>query len=290
MEEEFIKFMIENRLSENTYKSYANDLRIFKQYYFNSYGEELTTLNHADISMYINYLIKCDISVKSINRKIAALKQYNLFLLEQNIQNDVVILDKDYIKIQASMVKKHVPSILEINKLKHTASRDEKNAKRDYCLICIFTYGGLRESELVNIKINDIKLEEHFINIIGKGNKFRQVIINSYMYDSIKDYLEERLKINTKNPYLFIGQKNKFTKEPLNRNFCNRLLNKYGELCKIAKLHPHLLRAYFCTNALHNAGYSLDQVANQAGHSSINTTKAYLDTEEESLLKLANRL
>lgn len=290
MEKEFIKFMIKNRLSENTYKSYANDLKIFKDYYFNTYGENLTTLNHADISMYINYLRKHDISVKSINRKIAALKQYNLFLLEQNLQTDIVILDKDYIKIQPSMIKKHVPALSEINKLKHTASRDDKNAKRDYCLICIFLYGGLRESELVNIKINDIKLEEHFINIIGKGNKFRQVIINSYMYDAIKDYLEERLKINTENPYLFIGQKNKFTKEPLNRNFCNRLLNKYGDLCKIAKLHPHLLRAYFCTNALHNAGYSLDQVANQAGHSSINTTKLYLDTEKEDLVSLANKL
>lgn len=290
MEENFIKFMIENRLSENTYKSYANDLKIFKKYYIDSYGEELTTLSHSDISMYINYLRKCDISVKTINRKIAALKQYNLFLLDQKLQNNVVILDKDYIKIQASMIKKHVPSLLEINKLKHIASKDRKNAKRDYCLICIFLYGGLRESELVNIRISDIRLDEHFINIIGKGNKFRQVIINNNMYDAISDYLEERLKLDIENPYLFIGQKNKFTKKPLNRNFCNRILNKYKELCKIGKLHPHLLRAYFCTNALHNAGYSLDQVANQAGHSSINTTKGYLDTEEDNLLKLANRL
>lgn len=290
MEKEFIKFMIENRLSENTYKSYANDLKIFKEYYSNSYGEKLTTLNHADISMYINYLRKCDISAKSINRKIAALKQYNLFLLEQNLQTDVVILDKDYIKIQTSMVRKQIPSLSQIDKLKHTASRDEKNAKRDYCLMCIFVYGGLRESELVNIKIKDINLEHKFINIIGKGNKFRQVMINNYMYDAIVDYLEEREKIDTENPYLFLGQKNKFTKEPLNRNFCNRILNKYGELCKIAKLHPHILRAYFCSNALHNAGYTVDQVANQAGHSSINTTKGYLDTENQDLLSLANKL
>lgn len=74
------------------------------------------------------------------------------------------------------------------------------------------------------------------------------------------------------------------------RNFCNRLLNKYKDLCKIDKLHPHLLRAYFCTNALHNAGYTIDQVANQAGHSSLNTTKGYLVTSQEDLVSLANKL
>ena len=188
------------------------------------------------------------------------------------------------------MVKKKLPSIQEINKLKHFASRDEKNSKRDYCFISIFIYGGLRESEIVTIRVVDIKLEDKFINIIGKGNKFRQIIINNYMYDALTEYLEERKAIKTDNPYLFLGQKNKNTKKPLNRNFCNRLLDKYKDLCKIAKLHPHLLRAFFCTNALHNAGYSIEQVANQAGHSSLNTTKQYLVTEQEDLISLANKL
>ena len=173
---------------------------------------------------------------------------------------------------------------------KHFACRDEKNAKRDFCFISIFVYGGVRESELVTIRLIDIKLEYKFINIIGKENKFRQIVINNYMYDALVDYLEERNSINTNNPYLFVGQKNKSSKEPLNRNFCNRLLDKYKNLCQIANLHPHLLRAYFCSNALHNAGYSIDQVANQAGHSSLNTTKGYIMTEQEDIISLANKL
>lgn len=87
-----------------------------------------------------------------------------------------------------------------------------------------------------------------------------------------------------------MNQKNYNNKQPFNRNFCNRLLNKYKELCNIDNLHPHLLRAYFCSNALHNAGYSIEQVANQAGHSSLNTTKGYLVTEQEDLVSLANKL
>ena len=149
---------------------------------------------------------------------------------------------------------------------------------------------SFRESELIKIKLTDIKLDDRFINIIGKGNKFRQVIINNLMYDALQDYLEERKNLKIKNSYLFIGQKNKNTLEPLNRNFCNRLLNKYKNICKIDKLHPHLLRAFFCSNALHNAGYTIEQVANQAGHSSLNTTKEYLYTEKKDLLTLSNKL
>ena len=273
MDEQFIEFMKNNGLSENTYKTYANNVEIFRKYYLDSYGEELHKLIHADISMYISYLMKHNISAKTINKKIAALKQYNLFLVASGIQNEIVILDKDYIKMQVSMIEKKIPTEQEINKLKHYASRDEKYAKRDYCFISIFVYGGLRESEIVSLRLVDIKLEERFINIIGKGNKFRQVVINNTMYDAISEYLVERKNVKTENPYLFIGQKNIRNNTPLNRNFCNRLLDKYKNLCNIKGLHPHVLRSYFCTNALHNAGYTIEQVANQAGHSSLNTTK-----------------
>lgn len=264
VEEKFIEYMKNEGLSENTYKSYASDIKIFKKYYMDSYGEELEKVIHADVAMYSSYLKKNNTASTTINRKMAALKLYNLFLVEQRIQDDVVVRDKDYIKIQKTMINKKLPSVQEINKLKHFASRDEKNAKRDFCFIAIFVYGGLRESEIVTIRLIDIKLEDRFINVIGKGNKFRQVVINNYMYDAISEYLEERNNIKTDNPYLFIGQKNKNNKKPLNRNFCNRLLDKYKDLCKIVNLHPHLLRSFFCSNALHNAGYTIDQVANQA--------------------------
>lgn len=290
VEEKFEEFMKKNRLSDNSQSSYLNDLKIFKKYYLDSYGEELNELIHTDIAMYVNFLKREGMKATTINRKLAALKQYNLFLVSQKVQTDIVILDKDYIKIQPSPVQKELPTIQELNKLKHFAAKDTKNPERDYCFIALFTYGGLRESELVGLRLVDIKLGERFLNIFGKGNKFRQVIINNIMYDALSSYLEVRKSIKTENNYLFLGQKNVNTKKPLNRNFCNRLLDKYKELCKLANLHPHLLRSYFCTNALHNAGYSIEQVAAQAGHSSLNTTRAYLATKKEDLISLANNL
>ena len=209
MEEAFLKFMKDNRLADNTCNSYISDLKKFKEYYFDSYGEDLQILIHADIITYRTYLQKHNNTYKTINRKLAALKQYNLFLIDQKKQDTLAIQDKDYYKIQQSIIPKKIPSQQEINKLKHFASRDEKKPKRDYCFISIFIYGGLRESEIVTIRLIDIKLEDRFINIIGKGNKFRQIVINSIMYDAISEYLDERKEIQTNNPYLFIGQKNK---------------------------------------------------------------------------------
>lgn len=288
--EKFILYMKEQNISDNTCNSYANDIKLYKKYYKDSFGEDLTNLIHEDISMYRSYLLKHNISAISINRKISALKMYNEFLVHEDLQEKVIIIDKDYIKVQKSMIQKHLPSERDINMLKHFSCRDKKNSKRDFCIIILLLYAGLRESELVNLRIVDIKLEERFLNIIGKGNKFRQVMINNLMYNALKDYLDERQNMNIKNPYLIIGQKNKQTQKPLNRNFCNRLLNKYKEICKINYLHPHLLRSYFCSNALHNAGYTIEQVANQAGHSSLNTTKGYLVSEQKDLLKLSNLL
>lgn len=288
--EKFILYMKEQNISDNTCNSYANDIKLYKKYYKDSFGEDLTNLIHEDISMYRSYLLKHNISAISINRKISALKMYNEFLVNESLQEKVIIIDKDYIKVQKSMIQKQLPSERDINMLKHFSCRDEKNSKRDFCIIILLLYAGLRESELVNLRIVDIKLEERFLNIIGKGNKFRQVMINNLMYNALKDYLDERQNMNIKNPYLIIGQKNKQTQKPLNRNFCNRLLNKYKEICKINYLHPHLLRSYFCSNALHNAGYTIEQVANQAGHSSLNTTKGYLISEQKDLLKLSNLL
>ena len=158
MNEKFIEFMKDNGLSQNTYNSYATDIKLFEKYYKDSYGEDLKELIHSDIVMYINYLRNANYSVRTINRKLTALKQYNLLLQKERIQKDIVIREKDYIKIQKSMIQKRIPTKQEINKLRHFSSKDKKNSKRDYCLITLLIYAGLRESEIVSIKFQKFKI------------------------------------------------------------------------------------------------------------------------------------
>lgn len=291
MLERFKEFMEnELRLSENSINSYYSDVKLYEKYYKESYAEELKELVYADVKMYKQYLLNKSTSPKTINRKLTSLRTYNEFLIQEKLQTEMVIKDRDFIKIQKNKLNNNMISVQDVNKIKHYAAKDLKASKRDFCFVSILCYGGLRASEITNIKIGDIRLNERELYIVGKGEKFRTVVINNIMYFAIKDYLEERQQINTKNPYLFISQKSINTKKPVNRNFCNRILNKYKDLCKLEELHPHLLRHFYGSNALHNAGYTIEQVASQMGHSNINTTKEYLDTEKEDMMALANKL
>ena len=273
----FKDFMdIELRLSENSINSYYSDVKLYEKYYNDSYDEELNELVYADVKMYKQYLLNSGTDSKTINRKLTSLRTYNKFLIQEKIQTEMVIKDRDFIKIQKTKLNNNMISVQDVNKIKHYAAKDLKASKRDFCFVSILCYGGLRASEITNIKIGDIRLNERELYIVGKGEKFRTVVINNIMYFAIKDYLEERQQMNTK--------------KPVNRNFCNRILNKYKDLCKLEELHPHLLRHFYGSNALHNAGYTIEQVASQMGHSNINTTKEYLDTEKEDMMALANKL
>lgn len=288
MLEDFKKYMIKNKLSENTYKSYLLDVNLYINYYKDSYGEEFEKLNSIDIQSYKSYLKNNENQKPStINRKLNALKKFNEYLVASNIQCNIVIDKRDYIKIAPNFVKKDVPDEKELNKLIHKAGE----SKRDTCIIVLASNGGLRAEEIVNIKLTHIHFEERFIAIIGKGEKYRQVTINYKMYKSLQEYLEERTKINQDNPYLFVGKKSSFYKDkPMSRSIVNRILNKYNVEVKIEDLHPHTLRHYFGSTAYYKAGYSLIQIASQLGHSDIKTTRGYIDNHNKDMLELSNRL
>lgn len=288
MLEDFKKYMIKNKLSENTYKSYLLDVKLYINYYKDSYGEDFEKLNSIDIQTYKSYLKNIENQKPvTINRKLNALKKFNEYLVDKGIQNDIVIDKRDYIKIAPNFVKKDAPDEKEINKLIHKAV----DSKRDTCIIILASNGGLRAEEIVNIKLIHVHLEQRFIAIIWKGEKYREVTINDKMYKALQEYLEERLQTNLDNPYLFVGKKSSFYKDkPMSRSIVNRILNKYNVEVKIEDLHPHLLRHYFGSTAYYKAGYSLIQIASQLGHSDIKTTRGYIDNHNKNMLDLSNRL
>ena len=85
MLDKFIEYMKNEGMAQNTYESYVRDVKLFQKYYEDSYGEELETLTHSDISMYKSYLLNKNMVASTINRKLSSLKLYNQFLIEQNI-------------------------------------------------------------------------------------------------------------------------------------------------------------------------------------------------------------
>ena len=290
MIEKVKEYLIDIGVVGNSLDAYVSDLKMFFEYYNSSYSEDPKVLHRTEVLEYISYLKRQGTKATTINRRIVSIKHFNNYLIKEKLQSEFVIMKKDTIKIVNDFNFDTLPADDDINKLKHSAIEN----KRDYCLLILAIYAGLRESEIVEIKIGLIYLEDRYFCIIGKGNKLRKVVINDIMYEALSIYLEERNTILPDNPYLFVGKKSKFyANKPLNRNVINRVLAKYEDKAKLShlELHPHLLRSWFCTNALHKAGYELSQVQKQAGHENINTTKRYLkDNSKADLLEKSNKM
>lgn len=188
MEEKFIEYMKENRLSENTISSYAADVRLFIKYFKDQFDEEIIKIEHIIVTEYIKALKNQKRTAETINRKISAIKMYNDFLIEIGIQNENVIKPKDYIKLQPKLMAPYSPTEKEVLKLKLTA----KDNRRDLAIITTFAHGGIRVSELIRLELTDLKFESKSIVINGKGNKVRMIVMADVVYDTLQDYLEER--------------------------------------------------------------------------------------------------
>ena len=120
---------------------------------------------------------------------------------------------------------------------------------------------GLRISECLALRVEDISLPAREIKVRhGKGDKMRVVYFGDKVVNAVREYLRNRPK--TGNPYLFPGRGDSH----LTRSQVNRIFNEYSE-----SITPHTLRHFFCSNALEN-GYTIADLANQAGHSNVHTT------------------
>nr|WP_129596069.1 tyrosine-type recombinase/integrase [Anaerophilus nitritogenes] len=263
--------------SKNTIKSYLIHINGFLKWFSETYSIKFTRLYRENVLEYKSYLknIKKQ-SAKTLNVKIAALIKFNEFLQEINIQEDIVISKKDTIKIQTvianptSITKKDVEQFRQ-----HVL---ESEGKRNYAIVTIMAYAGLRISETLNIKIDDFNLVSREIIIrSGKGEKQRIVYMNDKVVNVIKEYLKIR---DEKGKYLFMSQKG----NKLDRTVINRMFKKYSN-----NMTPHTLRHFFCTNALEN-GFSIHEVANLAGHTNIHTTLLYTNPSVEKMKEKMNKL
>ena len=140
-------------------------------------------------------------------------------------------------------------------------------------------YAGLRVSEVVNLKIEDITLQaREMIVRSGKGDKQRLVYLNDKIIHALQEYL--RIRPKTESPHLFPSRQG----GKLNRTRFNQIFNQNSDI-----ITPHTLRHFYCSNAL-DSGYSIAEVANQAGHSNVQTTLRYTNPTREKMKEKANLL
>lgn len=284
--ERFQQYLKEDDKSENTIKGYTQNVQGYLKWFDGSKDVEFNKLHRENVKEYISYLKTVKQSMpKTINTKINALVKFNEFLVEDGQQKDMVITKKDFQKVQQQYASLAKVELKDVEKFRQLIL--ESGNKRNYSLVTLLAYAGLRITEALTLKMNDFNLTSREIIIKdGKGSKTRTVFMNDKVKESMKEWIKERERENIVSEYLFISNRGK----QLDRTTVNKIFKDFSEkLKKDIIITPHDLRHYFCSHAI-ESGMSVHDVANQAGHSNIHTTLLYTNPSKQDLINKMNKL
>lgn len=278
--ERFLNYLtVEKGLSTNTIESYKNDINKFKKY-LSDINKDITGFTRSDVISYLNYLRDNNNQTPTIARNIASLRGLCRFMLSEGI------IEEDPLEnLSTPKGWKYLPKILGIEDVVSLIEKPKgkKFSLRDRAILEFMYSSGLRASETINLKLNDINFEAGFITVIGKGSKERVVPMNERAMKSLKKYINELrpsiLKKKT-SPNLFIAKGGK----PMTRQRLWQLIKLYSEGLPI-KISPHTLRHCFASHLL-DGGADLRALQKMLGHADISTTQIYTKVTPERLKKV----
>ena len=173
-------------------------------------------------------------------------------------------------------------SVEEVEALLECPDLDKPEGQRDRAMLEVMYSSGLRISELLNLRMRDVNFSRGMINVIGKGDKERNVPIGDYALEYLYKYIEDgRSKnMNRNSPYLFLNRYG----EPVSRVYFFKQVKKYAEKAGIVEeISPHTLRHCFATHMLEN-GAELRAVQEMLGHANIATTQIYTNISSKRIL------
>lgn len=272
----------ERGLSENTVNSYRFDLEEFLNYLENE-SLEIKSLRPQDIDNFIFFLSKKGLTSTTVARYISSIRTFFKFLvINEYIEENPAEL------VERPKISRDVPIFLtedEVEKIKLTIINTEQNDAqkvRDLTIIELLFSTGLRVSELVNLKVDDVNIISDYIVVKGKGNRERIVPLGSLAKKYLKEYLLVRKKTLDKfkrdDGFLFISRLGK----KISRVSIWKMVKKYVILAGLEdKITVHTLRHSFATELLRN-GADLRSVQELLGHKSILATQIYTHITDES--------
>ncbi len=268
--------LIDKNYSKNTIDSYNIDLEKFTLYFKN---KNINNITSNDLKEYIKYLSKQNLNEKSISRNISCIKSfYKYLVIEKIIKNN--ISDTLYMP----KTQKSLPNILspdEVDKLLDIKLIDSFSYRNKAMLELMYS-SGLRVSELVDLKLQDIDFSQDIVRIFGKGSKERVVPIGDYAKEYLLKYINEyrnsMLKKNI-NEYVFLNNHgNKMTRQGF-----FKIIKQISREKNINKdISPHTLRHSFASHML-KYGADLRTIQELLGHSDISTTQVYTHITNEEL-------
>ena len=278
----FLKYLqYEKRYSPHTIQSYHSDLLQFEA--FLSEIDEKLVIQEADYQVLRSWIISLmedGLEPRSVNRKMASLRAFYKFILKEGI-----ISTDPSRKLKGVKIPRKLPSFVkesELMELLDGASfEDSFQGYREKVILELLYGTGIRLSELINLKQNQIDSFEKVIKVMGKRNKERIIPFNSELGKTIEDYKKHRDKeigsLNSDTTLLLTD-----SGEPTYPMFIYRIVKKNLQLTSADKKNPHILRHSFATHLL-NKGADLNAVKDLLGHSSLAATQVYTHNTIEKL-------
>jgi|TARA_B100001059_G_scaffold209492_1_gene222457 integrase/recombinase XerD len=277
LEEFSMSISVDRSLSNNTLSAYVSDLKKLISFCEN---KDLTTLTKTTILEFINNLNTLGLSPRSSARIISSIKTF----YKHQILNET--MDSNPMQsIKTPKLSKKLPDVLsydEILKMMELIDYTKLAGERDKTIVMLLYGGGLRVSELVSLKVNDLFVDEGFVKVKGKGSKERLVPIGIKTINQVSYYVESYrnkfAKPGSKN-YLILNQRG----GSLSRVSVFNLIKKLATEAGIKKaISPHTLRHSFATTLI-EAGANLRAVQQMLGHESITTTEIYTHLDKAYL-------
>jgi integrase/recombinase XerD len=269
--------------SLNTIESYVRDLKQYIAFLENVHGiKKPDEIEKLHIESYMRSL-KRQMTTKSMARKLTSIRSFHHFLLlEKEVDEDVVKL------IQSPKIEKHLPQVLAIEEVMAILEQVDLSKPlglRNQALLELIYGSGLRVSELLDILMEDIHLNQGYIIVKGKGSKERMVPISDPAVVALRNYIikgRDMFMKDKKTNYLFLNQQG----HRLSRQGFFKLLKKLANDAGVTtECSPHTLRHSFATHLLEN-GMDLRTLQSLLGHEDISTTQIYTHISQKRIKEI----
>ena len=280
---EYIYYLKVNKnLSKNTIEAYNRDILDYIEFLEKQYNvTKPKDIEGEYLKRYLDKLVRAHLKKSSERRKLSAINSFIDYLYkEERISNEQIT------RVKSPKMEKRLPVVLtinEVNALIEASKGDKPLDYRNYCMMELLYGSGLRISELINLNIGDIHLNNKLINVFGKGSKERIVPLNQESIKALQAYvLPYRVLINPKikdMDALFINRNG----ERISRVGVFKLIKELGLKAGIQKeISPHTLRHTFATHLL-EGGADIMAVKELLGHEDISTTEFYTHVSKKTI-------
>lgn len=269
---------IKQRDKDTTVNSYSEDIYKYLEYMESKNISSALDISYNNLLDYLKYLDDNKYEVSSVARKIVSIKAFHKYLSENYNVIDIST------KINTPRFYRKLPNILTIEEVDNLLDikLDTPFDYRNKAMLELMYSSGLRVSELINLELSDIDLNNNYVRCFGKGSKERIVPIGEYSSKYLSIYINEYRDSMKKGYYTEKIFLNNHGKEMTRQGFF-KIIKRIAKDKDINKnITPHMLRHSFATHLLNN-GADLRTIQEMLGHSSISTTQIYTNVTNDIL-------